>query len=71
MTESILAHVFAAGRIQRIIASADGPNHASVAVMKRLGMTFVRTAMYPLGEGVEYLLHRGDALLQRQRIAIV
>ncbi|NJN52818.1 MAG: GNAT family N-acetyltransferase [Gammaproteobacteria bacterium] len=68
MSESVIAHVFDAGRITRIIAGADGPNHASVAVMKRLSMTFARTATYPLGQGVEYLLRAQDASFQREPI---
>jgi hypothetical protein len=29
--------------------------------MRRLGMQFHKEVVYPLGAGVEYVLHRGDA----------
>lgn len=70
MSETVIAQVFATGRVRRIIAGADGPNHASVAVMKRLGMRFARTATYPLGEGVEYVLHRADAAFKGEPIPL-
>lgn len=37
--DALIAHAFARGWAQRIWARADSPNGASVAVMKRLGMT--------------------------------
>lgn len=46
--------------IDRVIAGADTPNAASLAVMARLGMRFLRDVTYPLGAGVEYALHRDD-----------
>ncbi len=70
MSETVITHVFGAGRMTRIVASADGPNHASIAVMTRLGMTFARNAMFPLGEGVEYVLQRGDAVFEGEPIPL-
>lgn len=37
--DALIAHAFARSWAQRIWARADAPNEASVAVMKRLGMT--------------------------------
>jgi hypothetical protein len=37
------------------------PDAASLAVMRRLGMRFHKDVHYPLGAGVEYVLHRDDA----------
>jgi len=48
--------------LAEVFAGADAPNTASIAVMGRLGMTFLRAVEYPLGAGVEYRLRRGDAL---------
>ena len=59
MAWTVMAHAFEAG-IDAILAGADAPNIASIAVMKRLGMTFHRTVQYPAGEGVEYLLRATD-----------
>lgn len=39
---------------------ADLPSSASRAVMRRLGMPFLREARYALGAGIEYILRRGD-----------
>jgi len=44
-----------------VFAGADAPNTASIAVMGRLGMRFLRPVAYPLGAGVEYRLRRDDA----------
>lgn len=49
---------FRTDRIDRVIAGADAPNAASQAVMTRLGMRFHGHVQYPLGAGVEYVLHR-------------
>ena len=46
--------------IDRIIAGADIPNVASIAVMQRLGMLYWRAVQYPLGKGVEYVYDRGQ-----------
>ena len=59
MAWTVMAHAFNRG-IDAILAGADGPNTASLAVMKRLDMQFYRTVSYPAGEGVEYLLRAGD-----------
>jgi hypothetical protein len=48
-------------QIDSVIAWTDLPNTASLAVMRRLGMRFHKNVQYPLGAGVEYVLHRDDA----------
>jgi hypothetical protein len=42
-------------------SGTDLPNTASLAVMRRLGIGFHKNVQYPLGAGVEYVLHRDDA----------
>jgi RimJ/RimL family protein N-acetyltransferase len=59
---TVVQRAFASGRIDTIIAGADMPNIASIAVMRRLGMQFLREVEYPLGAGVEYCLQRDDPL---------
>jgi RimJ/RimL family protein N-acetyltransferase len=49
------------GALDDIVAGADEPNVASIAVMRRLGMSHARAVQYPLGAGVEYRFRRGDA----------
>ena len=51
---TIIGACFDKGIVHTIWAGADQPNLASIAVMKRLGMTFRNKAHYPLGPGVEY-----------------
>jgi ribosomal-protein-alanine N-acetyltransferase len=60
MSWTVMQEAFRHGGIDRITAGADEPNTASVAVMRRLGMTFLRPVRYPLGAGVEYVFRRGD-----------
>jgi len=60
MAWSVIMHAFASPQIHTIIAGADGENAASIALMRRLGMRFHKDVLYPLGPGVEYVLHRGD-----------
>lgn len=60
MSWTVIVHSLAIGRIVRIIAGADEPNLASIAVMRRLGMSFLREVEYPCGRGFEYELRRGD-----------
>ncbi len=59
MAWTVIQHAFDQG-LDAVIAGADAPNTASLAVMKRLGMTFHRTVQYPAGEGSEYILRRSD-----------
>ena len=61
MAWTAITHAFSSSRIDSVIAGTDLPNTASIAVMRRLGMRFHRDVQYPLGAGVEYVLHRGDA----------
>ena len=60
MSWTVIREAFQRGGIDRVIAGADLPNAASLAVMRRLGMSFLRETRYPLGAGVEYLLSRRD-----------
>jgi [ribosomal protein S5]-alanine N-acetyltransferase len=55
-----ITQAFLSPRIDAVVAGADFPNKASFAVMHRLGMRFRRHVQYPLGPGMEYVLHRGD-----------
>jgi [ribosomal protein S5]-alanine N-acetyltransferase len=62
MAWSAIEVAFASGQADAVIAGADSPNVASLALMRRLGMRFHRNVTYPLGSGVEYIkyiLHRG------------
>jgi RimJ/RimL family protein N-acetyltransferase len=61
MAWTAITHVFLSSQIDSVIAGADLPNTASLAVMRRLGMRFHKDVQYPLGAGVEYVLHRDDA----------
>lgn len=61
MAWSAIEGAFASGQADAVIAGADSPNVASLALMRRLGMRFHRNVTYPLGSGVEYILHRGTA----------
>ncbi len=62
MSWTVMQRAFEAGHVDQIVAGADKPNTASVNVMRRLGMTFLRTVVYPLGPGVEYVYRRDDPL---------
>ncbi len=59
MAWTVMQQAFENG-LAAVIAGADGPNTASLAVMKRLGMRFYRTVQYPAGEGTEYILRNSD-----------
>ena len=63
MAWTVLERGFADQQLDRIVAGADVPNTASVAVMQRLGMTYARPVEYPMGPGVEYTLHVDDPKL--------
>jgi len=67
---AVVQHALHAGQIDRIVAGADAPNVASVAVMRRLGMRFHRSVQYPLGPGVEYELRRDAAELNPPPVAV-
>lgn len=60
MSWTVVEHAFRNGSVDRIVAGADEPNRASIAVMQRLGMRHLRAVEYPLGPGVEYVLLRDD-----------
>jgi RimJ/RimL family protein N-acetyltransferase len=47
-------------QIDSVTAGTDLPNTASLAVMRRLGMRFHKDVQYPLGAGVEYVIHQDD-----------
>jgi [ribosomal protein S5]-alanine N-acetyltransferase len=55
-----ITQAFLSPRIDAVMAGADAPNQASLAVMRRLGMRFRRHVHYPLGPGMEYMLLRDD-----------
>jgi hypothetical protein len=48
MSWTVMHQAFEAGHVEHIVAGADTPNTASVAVMRRLGMQVLRTVQYPL-----------------------
>ena len=60
MSWTVMQQAFEAGHIDAIVAGADVPNAASVAVMQRLGMHFLRPVQYPVWPGVEYIYRRDD-----------
>ena len=60
MAWTVIAHAFLKSQIDSIIAGVDLPNTPSIALMRRLGMRFRKNVQYPLGAGVEYVLHRDD-----------
>lgn len=60
MAWTAIAQAFLSHEINSVIAGADLPNTASFAVMRRLGMRLHKAVQYPLGDGAEYVLHRGD-----------
>lgn len=60
MSWMVMQHALQSGCFDQIVAGADQPNTASIAVMCRLGMTFLRFVQYPAGPGVEYVFRRGD-----------
>ena len=59
MAWTATTEAFQAG-LKVVVASTDGPNAASQAVMRRLGMRVRRDVALPLGPGVEYQLARSD-----------
>ena len=62
MSRTVIEAAFASGCVDTVLAGADVPNRASLAVMRRLGMRWCRDVVYPLGPGVEYELRRDDPL---------
>ena len=60
MAWTAITHAFLSSQIDSVIAGTDLPNTASLTVMRRLGMRFHKDVQYPLGAGVEYVLHRDD-----------
>jgi ribosomal-protein-alanine N-acetyltransferase len=58
MAQAAINECFARGKVDKIWAGADVPNKASINVMKRLNMQFVREVDYPAGKGVEYELYQ-------------
>lgn len=60
MSWTAITQAFLSPQMDSVIAGADLPNTASFAVMKRLGMHFLRNVRYPLGCGAEYVIHRKD-----------
>lgn len=60
MSWTVIESVFRKRLLEQIVAGADEPNQASVAVMKRLGMGYLRGVRYPLSPGAEYVLRHDD-----------
>ena len=60
MSRAALERAFEVGAGDCVIAGADAPNVASIAVMERLGMRFLREVAMPAGPGVEYVLRRAE-----------
>jgi RimJ/RimL family protein N-acetyltransferase len=60
MAWTAITHAFSSLQIDSVIAGTDLPNTASLAVMRRLGMRFHKDVHYPLGPGVEYVIHQDD-----------
>ena len=60
MAWTAITYTFLSSQIDSVIAGTDLPNKASLAVMRRLGMRFHNDVQYPLGAGVEYVMHRDD-----------
>ena len=58
---TVMKRAFEDDGLDQVIAGADEPNSASIAVMKRLGMTYLQRVQYPLGPGVEYALKSSDS----------
>ncbi len=58
MSWTLMRRAFDSGHVEQVFAGADRPNTASLAVMQRLGMTYLRAVEYPAGPGVEYVCHR-------------
>ncbi len=61
MAWTAIKQAFSTSIIDCVFAGADRPNTRSFALMKRLGMRFRKDVTYPLGPGVEYVLHRDDS----------
>ena len=59
MARTALARAFARGA-DTVLAGVDAPNTDSIAVLRRLGMRFLRDVDYPSGPGVEYVLSSAD-----------
>ena len=60
MAWTVIDTAFRSVHVDAIRAGADAPNQASFRLMHRLGMRFHRHARYPMGDGMEYVLHRDD-----------
>jgi RimJ/RimL family protein N-acetyltransferase len=60
MAWTAITHTFSSSQIDSVIAGTDLPNRASLALMRRLGMRLHKEVQYPLGAGVEYVMHRDD-----------
>lgn len=70
MAWTAITHTFLSSQIDSVIAGTDLANAASLAVMRRLGMRFHKDVQYPLGAGVEYVMHRDDVGLLPKPVLI-
>jgi len=59
---TVMQRAFDSGYFETMIAGTDDPNTASVAVMRRLGMRFLRRTRNPRWTGVEYVRGHDDPL---------
>lgn len=55
-----MQRAFGSGLVDTMLAGTDDPNTASVAVMRRLGMRFLRRTRNPRWTGVEYVRQHHD-----------
>lgn len=60
MAWTAVRQAFDVAGLERITAGTDCPNVRSVKLMQRLGMSLHGFVTYPLGPGIEYILHRND-----------
>lgn len=61
MAWTAIQRAFEGGDIDCVMAETDDPNTASLAVMKRLGMTFRRKTQNPKWSSVEYMRRVDDS----------
>jgi len=57
-----MQRAFDSALVETMLAGTDDPNTASVAVMRRLGMRFLRRTRNPRWTGVEYVRQVQDPL---------
>jgi ribosomal-protein-alanine N-acetyltransferase len=68
MSWAVIQRAFDSDSVDQVLAGADTPNTASLAVMRRLGMTYLRTVQYPAGPGVEYVYRRSASRSETPKV---